>query len=164
MIGARAESLTRFMLGYTTLARLPAPHKRKVELGELIARVAGLEQRRPVAIEAGEALTLVADPDQLEQALINLVKNAVEAVLSTGGGVRVRWSRQASNARIEVEDDGTGLAATENLFVPFFTTKPGGSGIGLALARQVVEAHGGSLSLSNRQPGPGCVARMVLPL
>jgi nitrogen fixation/metabolism regulation signal transduction histidine kinase len=165
VIGDRAEALTRFMLGYTALARLPAPNKRTVRIDELAARVAALEQRHPVALERGEALTLSADPDQIEQALINLVKNGVEAVLAKGsGGVRVRWYRKLRAACVEVEDDGPGLAATENLFVPFFTTKPGGSGIGLALARQVVEAHGGNLSLSNRNPGPGCIARVTLPL
>jgi nitrogen fixation/metabolism regulation signal transduction histidine kinase len=165
VIGDRAEALTRFMLGYTALARLPAPNKREVRLDELVARVAALEQRHPVTLERGEALVLSADPDQIEQALINLVKNGVEAVLAKGsGGVRVRCYRKGRSSCVEIEDDGPGLAATENLFVPFFTTKPGGSGIGLALARQVVEAHGGSLSLGNRNPGPGCVARVVLPL
>jgi signal transduction histidine kinase len=156
VIGDRAESLTRFMLGYTALARLPAPNKRRVRLDELVGRVGALEQRHPVAVERGESLALVADPDQLEQALINLVKNGVEAVLAKGsGGVRLRAYRKGRVALIEVEDDGPGLAATENLFVPFFTTKPGGSGIGLALARQVVEAHGGSPQPRQPHSRPG---------
>ena len=165
VIGDRAEALTRFMLGYTTLARLPPPVKRPLELGALLARVARLEQRASVQVlEPAAPIELVADPDQLEQALINLTKNAVEAALPAGGGVRVRSRTDDGHAVIEVEDEGPGLATTDNLFVPFFTTKPGGSGIGLVLARQIVEAHDGSLALENRRDAVGCVARIRLPL
>jgi two-component system, NtrC family, nitrogen regulation sensor histidine kinase NtrY len=105
-----------------------------------------------------------ADADQLEQLLINLVRNAADASLVTKGGVRIGW-RATSNAHVEiwVEDEGLGLANTSNLFVPFFTTKPGGSGIGLVLSRQIAEAHGGALTLENRRGGPGCAARLRLP-
>jgi signal transduction histidine kinase len=109
-------------------------------------------------------VTLQADSDQLEQALINLVKNAVEASLETGGSVRVTWSVTDSLVEIEVLDEGKGLSGTTNLFVPFFTTKPGGSGIGLVFSRQIAEAHGGVLSLENRTPAPGCRAVLRLPL
>jgi two-component system, NtrC family, nitrogen regulation sensor histidine kinase NtrY len=163
LIGDRAEALSRFMAGYTSLARLPAPSKRPVALEEVLARVVRLEQRMAVVLDEGPAVEIEADPDQLEQALINLVKNAVEASLPGGGKVTVRWLADAEEVLIEVVDDGPGLASTENLFVPFFTTKPGGSGIGLVLARQIVEGHGGSLALENRMPGPGCIARIVLP-
>ncbi len=164
VIGERADALTRFMLGYTTLARLPAPHKRSMDLGDLARRVARLEQRVDVATAGPDEVQLEADPDQIEQALINLVRNAAEASQGTRGGVRVRWRTDAGVALVEVEDEGPGLASTDNLFVPFFTTKPGGSGIGLVLARQIVEAHGGTLGVQNRSDARGCVARIVLPI
>jgi len=159
----RADALTRFMFGYTTLARLPPPSKRPVEIGELVQRVARLEQRLAVTVERGANIEVEADSDQIEQALINLVKNAADAALPRGE-VSVRWLAHDGAAWIEVEDTGPGLASTDNLFVPFFTTKPSGSGIGLVLARQIVEAHGGHLTLANRSDRQGCVARVVLPL
>lgn len=156
IIGDRAESLTRFMSGYTRLARLPPANKRQASLRGMLQRAARLEQRLTVIVEDGPDKTLALDQDQIEQALINLMKNAAEAALETGGGVRVRLLEHGSGARIEIDDEGRGLAKTENLFVPFFTTKPGGSGVGLVLARQIVENHGGSLSLANRPDATGC--------
>jgi nitrogen fixation/metabolism regulation signal transduction histidine kinase len=164
VIGDRAESLTRFMASYTRLARLPPPNKGKMELAPLVRRIARLEQRCPISVGQLPDLTLNADADQIEQALINLSKNAAEAALQTGGGARIRVSEQTGHVLIEIEDDGPGLAKTENLFVPFFTTKPGGSGVGLVLARQIVENHSGSLSLQNRQDAQGCLVRVTLPL
>ena len=164
VIGARAEALTRFMAGYTTLARLPPPNKRQFEMGELVRRVARLEQRLAVVVADAPMLDINADPDQIEQALINLVKNAADAVLPDAGGVRLRWWRDGDAAHVEIEDDGPGLGATENLFVPFYTTKPGGSGIGLVLARQIAEANGGTLNLKSRVDASGCVAHLRLPL
>jgi nitrogen fixation/metabolism regulation signal transduction histidine kinase len=164
VIGDRAEALTRFMAGYTALARLPPPNKREIEIGELVRRVARLEQRVEVVFAAAAPLPVRADPDQLEQALINLTKNATDAALPLHGGVRVRWQRDDGTARIEIEDDGPGIGSTENLFIPFYTTKPGGSGIGLVLARQIAEAHGGMLTLENRSGVHGCIARLILPL
>jgi signal transduction histidine kinase len=96
--------------------------------------------------------------------LINLLRNAADAALETGGGVRVGWRKNASYIEVKVEDDGPGLSNTGNLFVPFFTTKPGGSGIGLVLSRQIAEAHGGALTLENRRDGSGCEARLRLPI
>jgi nitrogen fixation/metabolism regulation signal transduction histidine kinase len=164
VIAARAESLRRFMDAYAQLARLPAPRRRRVEVGPLVLRVAGLETRVAVAVEAGARVTIDADPDQLEQLLINLVKNAAEAVQGTAGSVHVSWSlveKPAPAVEIRVDDDGPGLPPSANLFVPFFTTKPGGSGIGLVLCRQIAEAHGGTLSLANRPEG-GCRASLRL--
>ncbi|WP_426662324.1 sensor histidine kinase [Rhodanobacter aciditrophus] len=163
LIGHRAEALGRFLSSYSKLARLPPPQPRAVELAGLVAKLARLEQRLAVVVEAGEPLTLQADPDQLEQALINLLRNAVEAALP-GGGVRVRWRRRDERACIEVEDDGPGPPSSDNLFVPFFTTKPGGSGIGLALARQIAEAHDGGVSLLPRDGARGALATLWLPL
>ena len=164
VIADRADALSRFMIGYASLARLPPPRKRPVDLVPLLQQVAALEQRVDVSLLPGPPVRFDADADQLEQALINLVKNAAEAAQSQDGGVDIRWSREDARVVVEVRDEGLGLSATENLFVPFFTTKPGGSGIGLVLARQIVEGHGGSLSLENRSDRRGCVARVVLPV
>ncbi len=164
VISNRAESLGRFMASYATLARLPQPTLEPVEVGALARGVADLETRLPVDIVEGDAVTLAADPDQLEQALINLVRNAVDATLEAGGsGVRIRWVRRSGALHLLVEDEGPGLADTGNLFVPFYTTKPGGSGIGLVLTRQIAEGHGGTLELENRSEGRGARARLVLP-
>jgi two-component system nitrogen regulation sensor histidine kinase NtrY len=162
VIGDRAEALNRFMLGYTALARLPPPRRRPVALAPLLQRVAALEQRVPVRLGALPAIEFKADPDQLEQALINLLKNAAEAALTTGGAVELRAAESADGLRIEILDEGPGLASSDNLFVPFFTTKPGGSGIGLPLARQIIEGHGGRLSLRNRDDASGCRAEVWL--
>jgi signal transduction histidine kinase len=138
-----------------------------VELAALVARVAELETRLPVRIDPGPPLSLSADPDQLEQLLINLVRNAADAALETRGGVAVGWERingKPAQVVLRVEDEGPGLTRTENLFVPFFTTKPGGSGIGLVLSRQIAEAHGGTLTLENRRGARGCEAELRLPL
>ncbi|PYS94818.1 MAG: PAS domain-containing sensor histidine kinase, partial [Acidobacteria bacterium] len=164
VVTARAVSLSRFMESYARLARLPQPRLAPVELGPLVRRVAGLETRVRVEVAAGAEQTVSADADQLEQLLINLVRNAADASLVTNGSVRVGWRAHGGQVEIWVEDEGLGLANTANLFVPFFTTKPGGSGIGLVLSRQIAEAHGGTLTLENRARGRGCEARLRLPL
>ncbi|HLG13543.1 MAG TPA: ATP-binding protein [Blastocatellia bacterium] len=164
VIATRAAALSRFLDAYSRLARLPRPDFQAVNVGALIERVASLEMRMTVLLASGPQLTVQADGDQLEQAVINLVRNAADASLETGGAVRVGWSRSRNWAEVWVEDEGPGLSNTSNLFVPFFTTKPGGSGIGLVLSRQIAEAHGGSLTLENRQDGRGCRARIRLPI
>jgi PAS domain S-box-containing protein len=164
VIGDRAEALARFMSRYTAFAKLPPPNPRRFPFGALARRVAQLEQRLAITVDAGDDTAIDADPDQIEQALINLLKNAVEAALETGGDVRLRWRRDGSWLVVEIVDGGAGLPASGNLFVPFFTTKPGGSGIGLVLAQQIVEAHGGTLRLDSRDDARGCVARLRLPI
>jgi two-component system nitrogen regulation sensor histidine kinase NtrY len=164
VISSRSESLSRFMQAYAQLARLPQPRFRSVSVDALVRRVAGLETRMNVVVEPGPDVTIQADADQLEQLLINLLRNAVDASLDAGGAVRVCWRTSGSNVDIVIQDEGPGLSNTSNLFVPFFTTKPGGSGIGLVLSRQIAEAHGGTLSLENRPDGGGCEARLRLRL
>jgi nitrogen fixation/metabolism regulation signal transduction histidine kinase len=164
VIGSRAESLSRFMAAYAQLAKLPPPKYRDVDAGTLVRRVAGLESRMKVAVDAGPDLAIHADPDQLEQLLINLIRNAADASLETGGGVHITWALTGRTLDIVITDDGPGISNTANLFVPFFTTKPSGSGIGLVLSRQIAEAHGGSLTLQNRKDARGCDARLQLRL
>jgi nitrogen fixation/metabolism regulation signal transduction histidine kinase len=162
IIRSRTEALGRFMAAYARLARLPQPTLAPVGLRELVRRVAELETRVRVQVVEGPPVTILADRDQLEQLLINLIRNAAEAVLEIGGEVLLKWSLERSRVELSILDDGPGLSNTSNLFVPFFTTKPGGSGIGLVLCRQIAEAHGGSLTLENRHGRRGCEARFIM--
>ncbi len=176
IIESRAEGLNQFMQSYARLAKLPAPNKHPVELAPLLRRIVSLEARLPVQIVEGPPVTPLIDAAQIEQTVINLVKNAVEASREThppgqsqnplpvGTGVCLTWSKISGAIEILVEDDGPGIANLQNLFVPFFTTKPSGSGIGLVLCRQIAENHGGTLTLRNREGTPGTVARLRLPL
>jgi len=165
VIRSRADALGRFMASYAQLARLPRPELSAVEVGELVHRVASLETRSDVGIVEGPEVTVEADAAQLEQALINLIRNAVDASAEEGdAAVSVSWRVEGNEVHVLVEDEGPGISDTANLFVPFYTTKPGGSGIGLVLSRQIAEGHGGSLELENREDGSGARARMRLPL
>jgi two-component system, NtrC family, nitrogen regulation sensor histidine kinase NtrY len=162
IIATRAESLSRFMQAYARLARLPQPQMEPINLGDLVQRVASLETRIAVRVVPGADVVINGDAAQLEQLLINILHNAAEASLETKGTVTVGWRDLAECVEVFVRDTGPGIMNPTNLFVPFFTTKPGGSGIGLALSRQIAEAHGGSLTLANRA-GPGCEALLRLP-
>jgi nitrogen fixation/metabolism regulation signal transduction histidine kinase len=168
VIENRVESLNRFMQAYTQLARMPAPVRTRIEVGALVERVAGFEHRLQVKTLEGPAVTIDADPDQLEQVLINLIRNAADASLDPSlrqaGSVEVGWRTNARSVEVFIRDEGPGLLNSDNLFVPFFTTKHGGSGIGLILSRQIAEAHGGVLQLANRRDRSGCEAVIALPV
>jgi nitrogen fixation/metabolism regulation signal transduction histidine kinase len=164
VIASRADALTRFTASYARLAKLPPPRLAPLDVGTLVRRVAGLETRLPVVVDAGPTVVIPGDGDQLEQLLINLIHNAVDASVETHGRVRASWLVAAGHVELTIEDEGPGLAQTSNLFVPFFTTKPGGSGIGLVLSRQIAEGHGGTLTLGNRQERSGCRAVLRLPV
>jgi nitrogen fixation/metabolism regulation signal transduction histidine kinase len=185
IIEARSASLHRFLEAYRRLAQMPAPVLRDVELAKLVSRVASLETRVKVYVQPGSDLVFTADPDQLEQMLINLVRNAADAVLelSTGAAqmknsnlssdsssnsdldrkVTVRWDTDEADVNLLIEDNGPGLMNPANVFTPFYTTKPSGSGVGLVLSRQIAEAHGGSIEIFNRTGTRGCVVKVVLP-
>jgi nitrogen fixation/metabolism regulation signal transduction histidine kinase len=164
VIESRSESLSRFMEGYARLAQLPPPRLQPVDVGAWIRRAASLETRIAVTIVPGPDLVIQADGDQMDQLLINLLHNALDAARITGGGVQVGWARVQAALEVWVDDEGPGISNPSNLFVPFFTTKPDGSGIGLALSRQIAEAHQGSLVLENRKGAKGSRALLRLPL
>ena len=173
IIESRAESLNRFLQAYRKLAQMPTPTMRQCSLDELIKRVSALEQRVPVHMVPGPPITFSADPDQLEQMFINLIRNAADAVLEANAAgsdvqkaeppITLTWTLTDKSVVITIADHGRGLMNPSNAFVPFYTTKPEGSGIGLVLSRQICESHGGSLELANANGHPGCIARVVLP-
>ena len=164
VIAERSEALSRFMRDYARLTRLPKPQLQSVDLESLVRGTAALETRTPIELVLGPRVTLLADPDQLQQLLINLIRNAVDASLETKGKVKVGWRKNGRAVNLFIQDEGPGVANPGNLFVPFFTTKPSGSGIGLVLSRQIAEAHGGSLTLTNSPQGRGCEAQVQIPL
>jgi nitrogen fixation/metabolism regulation signal transduction histidine kinase len=165
VIESRADVLHRFVQSYRQLAQLPSPRLRPVFIGPLMERVVLLEQRLAVQLDQGPPAILDADPDQLEQMFINLLTNAVDASLANGAQpVRASWKLADSNVLVTIEDRGMGIANKENLFVPFYTTKPSGSGVGLVLAKQIARAHGGEVQLVNRDDGEGARAIVRLPV
>jgi two-component system, NtrC family, nitrogen regulation sensor histidine kinase NtrY len=165
VVASRAESLDRFLGNFARLTKLPKPQRKPVEIDPLVERVVQLETRLEVAITLSETTTLPIDGDQIEQVLINLIRNAVDAANEGDTPkVSIGWIQRGDQLELSITDNGPGLANTANLFVPFFTTKPKGSGIGLALSRQIVEQHNGTLDLRNREETTGCVASIRLPL
>lgn len=173
VIGTRAEALNRFLQSYAQLSKLPPPTRRIVGLQNMAERVRGLEARLEITVLASPDIFISVDPDQLEQVLINLTKNATEAVLtkypealpimSDGPAVSVSWTVTGNDLELWVRDRGVGLLDASNLFVPFYTTKETGTGIGLVLCRQIIEAHGGRLTIQNRTNTAGCEVQIKVP-
>jgi len=176
IIESRAASLNRFLQAYRQLAQMPSPVIRDCSIADLVNRVAGLEHRVEVQVVPGPDTVIAADPDQLEQMLINLVRNAAEAVLAAEGvgqnsngcgrddaAVALSWEATEKELVLTVVDRGAGIMNPSNAFVPFYTTKPEGSGIGLIVSRQICESHGGTLELINASGHQGCIAKVVLP-
>ncbi len=161
-IQSRAEALTRFVRGYSRLAGLPRPRPVPVRVRELVERVTGILGRPRVEVTGGPDVVLLADPTLLEQMLLNLLRNAVEAA-GEGGEVRVGWRLRDGGVELEVVDGGPGPPEGEDVFLPFFSTKPGGTGVGLTLSQAIAESHGGWLTLERRTGRPGAVARAWLP-
>lgn len=169
IIGGRAESLNRFLQSYAQLARLPRPNKQVFEVASFIQQVCSLESRLTVCEVDSPEICVNVDRGQLEQALINLIKNAVDSVLTLPpappfeDSVVISWDTSGNNLEVRIRDRGVGLQATENLFVPFYTTKQTGTGIGLILSRQIVENHGGQLTIQNRHDVHGCEVILRIP-
>ena len=163
VIAERAESLSRFIGAYARLTKLPPPQPRLLAIGELVRRAVAVETRLAVRVEEGPPVAMQVDADQMSQLLINLVRNAADAALETGGGVTVRWEVRPGDVRLVIEDEGPGIVESANLFVPFYSTKPEGSGIGLALSRQIAAQHGGTIVLENRTDRRGARAVVTLP-
>jgi two-component system, NtrC family, nitrogen regulation sensor histidine kinase NtrY len=164
VIAARTDGLARFMSAYARLAKLPPPIFQPVDVSQWIRRVTGLEPRLPVELKPGPDVRIQADQAQLDQLLINLLHNAVDAALETGGGVRVGWGRMDGFIEVWIQDDGPGIPNPTNLFVPFFSSTQSGCGIGLVLSRLIAVALGGSLTLDYRESHRGCEARLRLPV
>ena len=166
---SRADTLHRFVQSYRVLAQLPPPQLKLVPVKPLLERVILLEQRVAVLLapdsDASPDVNMLADPDQLEQMFINLLANAADASLANGvSSVRIDWKLDDSSLLVTIEDRGLGIANSENLFVPFYTTKPTGSGVGLVLAQQIARAHGGEIRLVNREEDTGAHAIVRLPV
>jgi nitrogen fixation/metabolism regulation signal transduction histidine kinase len=169
VISDRADSLNRFLQAYRRLDGMPPPQLQELSLCDLIDQVAQIETRVSVKVIRGPDLTVMADPDQLQQALINLLKNAAEAALSAdmessaSPTVEIEWKLVMKDVIVVIRDNGPGLMSDANLFVPFYTTKPRGSGIGLVLAQQIAEGHRGAVRLRNRSGSSGCEAEFIIP-
>jgi signal transduction histidine kinase len=151
-IAERAHHLEQFILGYARFAKLPTPRSEPVAWPDLVDRL-----RTQIAFQVDGALPEIAarfDLVQVEQALVNLLRNAHESG-SPAGEIQLRVRKQPAAIAIEVSDRGNGMteAVLSNALLPFYSTKRGGTGLGLALVREIAEAHGGRVALATREGG-----------
>jgi len=161
----RSQALVTLLKSYRNLSGLPSPTLQPVELNHLVEDCKGFLPGRAIHITADNSITAPIDKAQIQQVLLNVLKNADEAMADTDAAVDIHLNTDEHRNRvtITVDDHGRGITSWENLFVPFFTTKPGGEGIGLVLSRLIVERHGGRFDLANRPDG-GARASITLPL
>jgi nitrogen fixation/metabolism regulation signal transduction histidine kinase len=165
VIAERAKGLKKFISVYARIARLPEPQKILFPITQLVEKVSGIFADDKVKIVGGVPdIHLFGDPVHLEQALINLIKNALEANGEAAQAVKFSCRVRSDYCEFEIVDDGAGIGNPSNLFVPFYTTKSEGAGIGLVLVRQIAAKHFGQVTLENRTDGHGAIARLILPL
>ena len=165
VITERAHSLNHFIQDYQKLTRLPLPNKSEFSLRPFMQSICQLFEKSEFNVP-DQDMKVFGDPEQLQQVFVNLFKNAQEANLAnnqTSSSIKLEWYARSDNVVIEVCDQGTGINNEDNLFVPFYTTKKQGSGIGLTLSRQIALNHGGDLNLMNKLQGPGAQAIFTLP-
>jgi nitrogen fixation/metabolism regulation signal transduction histidine kinase len=161
VISERANSLTDFIKRYAKVAKLPEPNKQLFTMSQLLAHTAIIPANRTDIViddNSEQAMELYADLSMFEQVIINLLKNALEA----GAPVGLSWGENKSSQWLHITDHGKGIKNPANLFVPFYSTKPQGSGIGLVLCQQIIEKHQGSITIENRTEG-GCLVSINLP-
>ncbi|NQZ79942.1 MAG: GHKL domain-containing protein [Colwellia sp.] len=164
IITERAQSLKIFINSYRQLTHLPEPKKVAIHLQTLFDKIIPLFNKRKIAVDCQHQQLIFVDPVQFEQVLINLLKNADEAMADGSKSILIKVNREADSITVNIIDSGVGIKNTDNLFTPFYTTKKQGSGIGLVLCRQIIEAHQGDLSLENRSDQQGCIVKIELPI
>jgi nitrogen fixation/metabolism regulation signal transduction histidine kinase len=164
IIAERAQSLKKFINSYRQLTHLPEPKIDKINLQAMLDKITPLFNQRNIVVDCQPQLMAHVDPVQFEQVLINLLKNADEAMIDKSADILVRANTDVDSIIIEIIDSGVGINNTDNLFTPFYTTKKQGSGIGLVLCREIIEAHQGNLSLENRSDQQGCIVKIELSI
>jgi nitrogen fixation/metabolism regulation signal transduction histidine kinase len=163
VIEERSAALKSFIKRFGQLSQLPDPEKERVSIRELVESVTPLFEKREIIRRSDTEITLQVDPVQMKQVLINVFKNADEAMSDSAGVIAIDWTMRNQRLVIKITDEGSGIANPDNLFVPLYTTKEHGSGLGLVLCRQVVEAHDGNFTISNRADARGCEVMIELP-
>ena len=166
IISERATGLGQFIDSYKQLAKLPEPQKQPTSIFSMINKVCALLKETTIEIETADDVIIDIDPLQMEQVMINLLKNAVEAMAHTNprGRIYIAWTVKEAMFQLTLCDEGCGISNLDNMFVPFYSTKKHGTGIGLVLCRQIIEAHDGRITITNQTNAPGCCVRIELPL